>query len=201
MAKFNRNYLDSFLGAVRKYMQVRGGLAQKDLAELTDVGVSTMSRFLGKKTQELDAQLIAKIAAKLEIPMHEIIDFVNEEYGEQFLRLVKFYKEEDPSAPAPDDIDTTSESFDDSMAGAMGTAQRTTKAKVRVGGKTRTIPFSAQEDSRNSEKTVKELLEGLTPRQKAYMNDFLHLDMEGKDLMVDLGNSLFRYFRQKGMEL
>lgn len=196
MATFNKNHLDSFLGTVRKYMQMRGGLAQKDLAELTETGVSTMSRFLNKKTQDLDPQLIAKIVAKLEIPMHEIIDFVNEAANDQFLKLVKFHKGEDPNSATGSSDDL--EDLDD--PNSRGTAQRNTQARVRVGGKTRTIPFVAGEDGKNADKTIKELLAELTPRQRAYLTDFLHLDGEGKDLMVDLGNSLFRYFRQKGME-
>ena len=78
MAEFNRDYLAMFLGVIRKYMQVRGAMNQKDLAELTDVGVSTISRFLSQKTREMDPQLIAQIVAKLNIPIHEIIDSIKE---------------------------------------------------------------------------------------------------------------------------
>lgn len=186
MARFNKESLDAFLGSVRKYMQMRGGLSQKDLAELTETGVSTMSRFLNKKTQDLDEQLIAKIVAKLEIPMHEIIDFISEPFNDRFMQLVRFHKGE-PEPPAGGQ--------------AQGTAQRSATAKVKIGGRTTNIPFNAGEDTKNADKTIGELLKELTPRQRAYLTDFLHLDMEGKDLMVDLGNSLFRYFRQKGMEL
>ena len=49
MAEFKREKVEMFLGVVRKYMQVRGAMSQKDLAEQTDVGVSTMSRFMYKK--------------------------------------------------------------------------------------------------------------------------------------------------------
>jgi DNA-binding MurR/RpiR family transcriptional regulator len=49
MAEFKREKVEMFLGVVRKYMQVRGAMSQKDLAEQTDVGVSTMSRFLSQK--------------------------------------------------------------------------------------------------------------------------------------------------------
>ena len=94
MAEFHANKLEVFLGVVRKYMQVRGNLSQKDLAELTEVGVSTMSRFLNQKTSELNAQLISKIVAKLNIPLHEIIDFVDESYADKFVRLVRFYKDD-----------------------------------------------------------------------------------------------------------
>ena len=95
MSQFNKDKIDLFLGVVRKYMQVRGPMAQKELAELTEVGVSTMSRFLNQKTGELNPQLIAKIVAKLNIPMHEIIDFVEEDYSERFIRLVRFFKNDE----------------------------------------------------------------------------------------------------------
>ena len=65
MAQFDEAKTGEFLGVVRKYMQVRGSLSQKDLSEMAGVGVSTMSRFLNQKTTELNPQLIAKIVAKL----------------------------------------------------------------------------------------------------------------------------------------
>lgn len=208
MAQFNRDFIEVFLGAVRKYMQVRGPMNQKELAVLTDTGVSTMSRFLNQKTTELNPQLIAKIVAKLEIPLHEIIDFVDEEYGDKFVKLVRFYKDEssigfpaaelladDAGGEDGDEIDDVVDAFS-----SLGTAERTAKAKVKVGGKTRSIPFNADSGTKNTESSIREKLESLSPRQKAYLTDFLNLDVEGKDLMVDLGNSLFRYFKQKGME-
>ena len=48
--------------------------------------------------------------------------------------------------------------------------------------------------------SIRDKLESLSPRQKAFMNDFLDLNVEGRDLVVDVGNNLFRYFKQKGME-
>ena len=56
MAEFKRAKLEDFLGVTRKYMQVRGAMSQKDLAEQTDVGISTMSRFLSQKSTELTYQ-------------------------------------------------------------------------------------------------------------------------------------------------
>ncbi len=79
MIHFDAEYTDMFLGVVRKYMQLRGGLSQKELAEQVNIGISTMSRFLNQKTKELDPQLIASIIAKLNIPLHEVIDFVEED--------------------------------------------------------------------------------------------------------------------------
>lgn len=227
MAEFNKDELDNFLGVVRKYMQVRGPMSQKELAELTEVGVSTMSRFLTQKTGDLNAQLIAKVVAKLQIPLHEIIDFVEEDYADKFIRLVKFYKADDEELEVPrftEDVDqkvggapditkteemmreaagtqtAPKDELEEAMMKALGhggTAQRNASAQITIGGKKRTISFHSDGER---EKSLKEKLESLSPRQKAYMSDFLNLDMEGRDLIVDIGNNLFRYFRQKGMD-
>ncbi len=215
MAEFNKDKLEMFLGVVRKYMQVRGPMSQKELAEAVNVGVSTMSRFLSLKTTDINPQLIAKITAKLNIPLHEIVDFVEETYTDHFIKLVKLYKEEDgllAGAPLSNEAreeqqevkeevthsrrhDDFDEAFNENLDG--GTARRNVDAKVKIGGKTSTVSFRGDNQK---ELSIKEKLEALTPRQKAYMQDFLSLDMEGKDLIVDLGNNLFRYFRQKGMD-
>ncbi|WP_372653440.1 helix-turn-helix domain-containing protein [Halobacteriovorax sp.] len=206
MSNFNQDKIAEYLGVVRKYMQVRGSLSQKDLAEITDVGVSTMSRFLAQKTSDVNPQLVAKITAKLNIPLHEMIDFVEEEYADHFIKLVKFYKEdedefsrEEPSyteTKGPTQKKDFEETFADALGG--GTANQNVTAKIKVGGKSQSIPF---EGRRGEDLTIKEKLESLTPRQKAYMSDFLNLDIEGRDLIVDLGNDLFRFFRQKGMTI
>lgn len=214
MAEFDRDKVEDFLGVVRKYMQVRGGLSQKELAEKADVGVSTMSRFLTQKTSELNPQFIAKIVAVLEIPLHEIIDFVEEDFTEHFVKLVRFYKElsqdedeqlgqqgeDDPQEPRGSIPRRRAEDFSDDFASSLGTASKSARARVNIGGRSRNIPFEPDDGSRNSELTLREKLEGLTPRQKAYMTEFLNLDMEGRDLVVDIGNNLFRYFKQKGMD-
>ena len=232
MAEFQPEKLELFLGVVRKYMQVRGSLSQKELAELTEVGVSTMSRFLNKKTTELNPQLIAKIVAALRIPLHEVIDFVDEDYTDRFIRLVKFYRDdpetevsEAPEAhneqaePGRGQINALQEepsatgSFQDPMeealydnlkpGGAGSTAKRNVQGHIRVGDRQTPISYASEGsgESRNRELNLSDKIQNLSPRQKAYLHDFLSLDMEGRDLMVDLGNNLFRYFKQKGMEL
>lgn len=211
MAEFNRDKVEDFLGVVRKYMQVRGGLSQKELAEKADVGVSTMSRFLTQKTSELNPQFIAKIVAVLEIPLHEIIDFVEEDFTEHFVKLVRFYKElsqdEQNEQSDNDQQDQRgsvprrrADDFSQDFSSSLGTASKSARARVNIGGHSRNIPFEPEGGSRNSELSLREKLEGLTPRQKAYMTEFLNLDMEGRDLVVDIGNNLFRYFKQKGMD-
>ncbi|MDC1174628.1 helix-turn-helix transcriptional regulator [Bacteriovoracaceae bacterium] len=211
MSQFDRANLDVFLGAVRKYMQMRGGMSQKDLAEITDTGVSTMSRFLNQQTKDLNPQLIAQITAKLNIPLHEIIDFVEEGYTEQFVRLVKFYKGENPNAqmsneeppaaqekPAGDDED---ESFVEALDGGAGggAARKTTTASITSGGRTRNVAFMS-EGQRSGDMSVRDKMKNLTARQRAFLNDFLNLDTDGRDLVVDIGKNIISYLRQKGID-
>lgn len=210
MSEFNKDKLDDYLGIIRKYMQVRGPMTQKELAEATGLGVSTISRFLSMKTTEINPQVVAKITAELEIPLHEMIDFVEEHFTDHFIRLVKFYKgdekKDQPAAQAKPATEQPKESapagnFEDALVdtlktGSTGNAQMNASAKVKVGGQTRTMPFMA--DTSNEDMLKKRMAE-LTPRQKAYVADFLSLDIDARDLIVDLGNDLFRYFRQRGM--
>jgi transcriptional regulator with XRE-family HTH domain len=172
MAEFKREKIETYLGVVRKYMQMRGAMSQKDLAEVTDVGVSTMSRFLSQKSTEMNPQLIAKITAKLNIPLHEVIDFVEEDFSDRFVRLVKFYKDELVGE------------FNDEIP-----IEETTKSKI------------APKPETKNEASTKEKLESLTARQKAFMTEFLNMKPEERDLIVDLGNNLFQYFKMKGMDL
>lgn len=215
MAEFRREKFDDFLGIVRKYMQVRGPLSQKDLAEKTNIGVSTLSRFMSMKTADINPQIVAKISALLQIPLHEMIDFVEEDFTERFVRLVKFYKADEGQASRIDDEEHETQeqassppppqnmrdTLEDAVLDVLGhgSAQRVANAKIQIGNKQRTIPFSPDSTGRSSDLTLRDRLQGLTPRQKAYVTDFLSLDIEARDLIVDLGNDLFRYFRQKGM--
>jgi hypothetical protein len=48
--------------------------------------------------------------------------------------------------------------------------------------------------------SIREKLETLSPRQKTYLNDFLNLDVNDRDLIVDLGDAIFKYFRQRNIE-
>ena len=214
MAEFNRDRIEMFLGVVRKYMQIRGPYTQKELADLTEVGVSTMSRFLNQKTSDLNAQLIAKITAKLKIPLHEIIEFVEEDFTEQFVRLVRFFREEfEPSKPSIRGSDQSakqetqespkqSDEGDDAYVEALssGTAQRDTTGKINVGGKQRRISFQSDHNAKNSELSIRDKMSSLSARQRGFLSDFLNLDMDGRDLIVDLGKNVITYLRQKGVE-
>lgn len=194
MAEFNREKLTDFIATIYKYMHLRGSMTQRDLAIVTETGVSTMSRFLNQRTTDLNSDLIARIVAKLDIPRYEIIDFVDEDFSEKFLRLVDFYKQEEASQ-----VGGFSERESVSQASRPeGTAKKNVTATISVGGNKVNIPFSSDEMSGDA-KAFYEKFNSLSTRQKAFVAEFLNLDMDGRDLIVDLGNNLFRYFKQKGM--
>ena len=193
MIRFNNDFLENFLAVVRKYMQLRGGLTQKDLSEMMNVGISTMSRFLNLKTSNVDEQLVANLIATLQIPLHEIIDGVDEDSTETFKRLVQFYKEQKETDQKPGEIpsERTQSEF---------TKTKTT-ATINVGGKKAFVPFGETSVSQTrTDLTMRDKLETLSPRQKAYLNDFLNLEQNDRDLIVDLGDTILRYFRSRNMQ-
>ncbi len=194
MAEFKKERVEMFLGVVRKYMQVRGAMSQKDLAEQTDVGVSTMSRFLSQKSTELNPQLIAKITAKLNIPLHEMIDFVEEDFADRFIRLVKFYKDELNEEELYQNETVTSTSRPMAATAQEKKGEESNAPKKPTAVKEEPAKVSA-------ELSIREKLESLTPRQRAFMTEFLNLKLEERDLIVDLGNNMFQYFKMKGMDL
>lgn len=191
MAEFKKDKVEKYLAVVRKYMQLRGALSQKDLAEKTDVGVSTMSRFLSQKSTELNPQLIAKITAKLNIPTHEMIDFVEEDFADRFIRLVKFYKDE-----LSEDGEGEEKVYESDVEDVKETAAKKTEQAIKENKSAKEV---SQKNS--SEGSIREKLESLTPRQRAFMSEFLNLKLEERDLIVDVGNNLFQYFKMKGMDL
>jgi transcriptional regulator with XRE-family HTH domain len=194
MITFNQEFLENFLAVVRKYMQLRGGLTQKDLSEAMNVGISTMSRFLNLKTSSVDEQLVANLIATLNIPLHEVIDGVEEDSTETFKRLVQFYKDQKSA-------DEKSNRSDDTFKGPSE-AKMKTNASINVGGRRHQMPFGEQQPigQVKTEISLREKLENLSPRQKAYLNDFLNLDGDDRDLIVDLGDAIFRYFRQRNVQ-
>lgn len=183
MSQFDKDRIEIFLGAVRKYMQVRGPMSQKELAEVTDTGVSTMSRFLNQQTKEMNANLIANITAKLSIPLHEIIDFVEESYTDQFIRLVKFYKGEEAPSPAPEQ--------------QQGGSSKQFKSSIGVGQKKTPLVFQPDNDS---DQNLRAKLQELSLKQKGFLNEFLSLDSDGKDLVADVGRNIISYLKQKGID-
>lgn len=202
MAQFHKDKISLFLGAVRKYMEIRGPMTQRELAESTDTGVSTMSRFLNQQTQELNPNLIAKITATLNIPPMEIIDFVEEDYSDEFLRLVRFYKGEDPGqtktsispgGPSSPPVEEEDEQIAQALEG--GGSQKSTTANIRVGNKTTRMTYVAEGDGQ-----LKEKLQRLSLKQKGFLNGFLNLDSDGRDLVTDVGEKIITYLKQKGID-
>jgi transcriptional regulator with XRE-family HTH domain len=194
MIRFNQDFLENFLAVVRKYMQLRGSLTQKDLSEMMNVGISTMSRFLNLKTSTVDEQLVANIIATLNIPLHEVIDGVEEDSTETFKRLVQFYKEQKIADQKPGE--------GEGPAPRQAETKTKTNATINIGGRRQQMPFGETVTSQTrTELTMREKLETLSPRQKAYLNDFLNLDVNDRDLIVDLGDAIFRYFRTRNLEI
>jgi transcriptional regulator with XRE-family HTH domain len=193
MIRFSPDFLDNFIAVVRKYMQLRGALTQKDLAEMMNVGIATMSRFLNLKQSSVDEQLVANIIATLNIPLHEIIDGVEEDSTETLKRLVQFYKDQKVADQKPGQSEEPSRVQTD--------AKTKTNATINIGGRKQQMPFGEQVSGQTrTDVTLREKLETLSPRQKAYLSDFLNLDGNDRDLVVDLGDAIFRYFRQRNVE-
>lgn len=201
MIQFTPDFLENFLSIVRKYMQLRGGLTQKELSEMTNVGISTMSRFLNLKTAQVDAQLVANIIATLNIPLHEIIDGVEEESTNTFKSLVQFYKEHRTSN-GPTNPQETDEAMAESLGGHDRTRTKTT-ASINIGGKKQSMSFGEADSNpprqMSAQMNLRDKLQTLSPRQKAYITEFLDLDLADRDLVVDLGDAVFRYIRQRAV--
>lgn len=195
MINFSADFLENFLAVVRKYMQLRGGLTQKDLSEMTGVGISTMSRFLNLKTASVDEQLVANLIATLNIPLHEVIDGVAEDSTDTFKRLVFFYKEQmatKQSAATPQQ-----------EAPPVQEERRKTTATINIAGKKQNMSFGEQDATSSVAKgpdlSLRDKLQTLSPRQKAYIGDFLDLEIADRDLIVDLGDAIFRYVRSRNV--
>ena len=194
MVQFNSEFIEMFLAVVRKYMQLRGSLSQKELAVAINVGISTMSRFLNQKTKEYDPQMIASIVAYLNIPLHEMIDFIAEDSTANFKKLVTLYGES-----FSDDLENSrdGENKDADMASFEdGLSEKQTRSQTTASIKGVKVPFGERREQTQTNLTIRDKLNQLSPRQKGFLTDFLDLDVEGRDLIVDIGNQLFRYFKQ-----
>jgi transcriptional regulator with XRE-family HTH domain len=168
---FNRDYIEVFLSIMRKYMQLRGNLSQKDLAEKSGIGISTLSRFINQKTKDFDDEVVARIVAFLGIPMHEMIDFVAEADTEQFKKLVGYVKE------------SMSKEQEVERLRGIAVTSIDPAGKVFIEKKTPGDEF-------------KDKIQNLPSRHKAYLSDFVELDAESREVMVDVGEAMLRYFKQ-----
>jgi transcriptional regulator with XRE-family HTH domain len=201
MINFNKDQIEYFLSVVRKYMSLRGGLSQKDLAERIQVGISTLSRFLNQKTKDIDEQIVARIVADLSIPLHEIIEFVAETDTDTFKKLVSFFKEQiqkqgqtpsplfpdDPSQPVNHDHNNHSQVGDRAGIFAKQDNQRST------------VFHEVQDPRLRQLEEFRDRIQKLSPRQRAYMTDFLELEPEGQEMVVEVGEVVIRYFKSKKM--
>jgi transcriptional regulator with XRE-family HTH domain len=194
MVLFDSNYLDAFLTTVRKYMAIRGGYSQKDLAEKVNVGISTMSRFLNQKTKELDPQLIAAIVAKLNIPLHEIIDFIEEDSTALFKKMVTLYIE--PDSTDKESMNKEADAFEETL----GKEETKTQTTANIRGVKVSFGERRADDRRNT-RTTGEKLADLTARQKGFLSDFLDLDVDGQDLVVSAGEVIIKYLNRKQFEI
>lgn len=201
MINFNRDQIDYFLSVVRKYMSLRGGLSQKDLAERIQVGISTLSRFLNQKTKDIDEQIVARIVSDLTIPIHEVIEFVAEADTDTFKKLVSFFKEQaHKQATAPLFPDDTSEPVGVDRIGNT-TAQTSDRGGIftRQDQQKSTIFHEVQDSRIKQLEEFRDRMQKLSPRQRAYMTDFLELEAEGREMVVEVGEVVIRYFKSRKM--
>lgn len=192
MMNFNKDQIDYFLSVVRKYMSLRGGLSQKDLAERIQVGISTLSRFLNQKTKDIDEQIVARIVADLAIPMHEVIEFVEEADTDTFKKLVTFFKEQaQKQLAAP--------LFPDDPSQPVGGEALHTGIYAKQDQHRSTV-FHEVGDSRLRQlEEFRDRIQKLSPRQRAYMSDFLELEPEGREMVVEVSEVVIRYFKSRKM--
>lgn len=200
MINFNKDQIDYYLSVVRKYMSLRGGLSQKDLAERIQVGISTLSRFLNQKTKDIDEQIVARIVADLSIPLHEVIEFVSEEDTDTFKKLVTFFKEQaQKQTPAPLFPDDTSEPVGGDHAPLAHASDKPAGIFTKQDQHRSTV-FHEVHDSRIKQlEEFRDRMQKLSPRQRAYMSDFLELEPEGREMVVEVGEVVIRYFKSKKM--
>lgn len=185
MIRFTPDFLENFLAVVRKYMQLRGGMTQKDLSDKMNVGISTMSRFFNLKTSNVDEQLVANITATLDIPLREIIDGIDVESEETFKRLVKFYKDQGSTDQTPEPEPETTR----------------TSGTINIGGKKQKMHFGETfEQSTKTDITFKDKLGNLTQDQKIFLQEYVDLESSDRDLIVNLSNAFFKYLKQRKIQ-
>ena len=103
--------------------------------------------------------------------MHEMIDFVAEADTEQFKKLVGYVKET-----------MTKEQEAERLRGVSVTS-------IDPAGK-----VFVEKKSPGDE--FKDKIQNLPSRHKAYLTDFVELDAESREVMVDVGEAMLRYFKQ-----
>ena len=201
--------LKQLVEIIEKYMFHRGNLTQKNLADRTGIGVATVSRLLNLQIKNPSDQDIVKIVARLNIPMSEVIDFIYPDDQDEFINLVKFYKTQmQTDKDSGDGNNSESDTGGDPISNAefnaeKGTAIKEAIAHVSIGNNPkRPLRFINENETnaKRNDRSIGEKMQTLTPKQKKFLNDFLDLDLEGRDLVIDIGTTLFNYFDQKELK-
>lgn len=192
MIRFKSDFLEVFLAVFNKYRTIKG-LSQKEVSEMVGVHESKLSRFLTFKTSNVDEQMVANIIAILDLPLREVIDGVEDESADSFISLVQFYKDQkltEQRSSAREDV------------GRPGADAKTkTHATINIGGSRQKMPFGETMTGQvKTELTLRDKLEALSPSHKAFMSDFLNLNGNDRDLMVNMGNILLSVFKQRDVK-
>ncbi len=192
MIRFKSDFLEVFLAVFNKYRTIKG-FSQKEVSEMVGVHESKLSRFLTFKTSNVDEQLVANIIATLDLPLREVIDGVEDDSADDFIDLVQFYKDQkltEQRASSREDV------------GRPGADAKTkTHATINIGGSRQKMPFGETMTGQvKTELTLRDKLEALSPSHKAFMSDFLNLNGNDRDLMVNMGNILLSVFKQRDVK-
>jgi transcriptional regulator with XRE-family HTH domain len=191
MIRFKSDFLEVFLAVFNKYKTIKG-LSQKEVSEMVGVHESKLSRFLTFKTNNVDEQMVANIIATLDLPLREVIDGVDDESADSFIGLVQFYKDQKMTEQRS--------SQEEGPRSQVDTKTRT-QATINIAGKKQQMPFGeTMVGQPKTELTLRDKLEALSPSHKAFMSDFLNLNGNDRDLMVNLGNILLNVFKQRDVK-
>ncbi len=81
MVQLKKDEMANFMDVVKKYAKVR--------KSLTFVGNVKVNRFYKAKKKELTPKLVGDIMKLLRIPIHEVIDFVEDDYADKFVSIMR----------------------------------------------------------------------------------------------------------------
>jgi transcriptional regulator with XRE-family HTH domain len=189
MIHFNNEFLTLFPFAVRKYMAIRGIKTQKELSEKSGVNETALTRLLRMSDpNRIDEDQVAIIMAALNISISEVADGV-QEGSEAFLRkLIELYKVQ-PNSDAPE------ETGPDERNEGVQKAQ----ASIKVGGRSQQVQFGevAGTGSRTQMIELQEKWDALPFKHRDYVMSFMKLDINERDLLIDIGSTFFKYLEHR----
>jgi hypothetical protein len=117
---------------------------------------------------------------------------VDDESADGFIDLVQFYKDQKKTEQRA--------SKEEGPRSQVDTKTRT-QATINIAGTKQHIPFGENMvEQSKTELTLKDKLEALAPSHQAFMSDFLKLNGNDRDLMVNLGNILLTVFKQRDVK-